>query len=104
MDIATPEQQNMANNIDVLKNFLSKDFSIDSRLFIGNPANHRGRSEGRKINKHKLGKFITGDDQIQSDSEQERTNLDFKPIKEENEELKYKPSTPNLKSSVNVSL
>ena len=88
----------LADSINVLKGFLSIDFSLDPNMFSNSSGIHRTKSEERKISRQKLNKFITFDHDPQSDLEQEKSIVDCEPIKEEESER----STPILKSKVKV--
>jgi len=97
-------RKDMEGNISLLKSFLSLDFTVDPNLYPGHPSKDRDRSEGRKLSKKKLNKFITSDEKYEgSDTEQDTKQLfAFKAIKEDDEETKSRSLTPHSSSKPKV--
>ena len=78
MDSNGTKKNEMEQNIELLKGFLSLDFNVDPSLVKEETQN----TKQKRINKRKLNKFLTSDDEF-DDSGQESD------IKEDDEEDKY---------------
>ena len=104
-------EENLSENIDLLKGFLAMEFNIDPSedSATNTPQNHDFDSnDKRKMSRNKLTKFVTDDSEVDGSTtgRSKRTPLSICESNERDREIKDEVGshTPLLKGNVVVSL